>query len=101
MGLDDFIVLLVIVFIVLGILGISAGIVLGIVYIDYKLNDYEIIITQDNQTIYEGIKSCISVYSTGDTTTIKEGRGFLCMFPKAITTGKNIEIITKEVKDGT
>ena len=63
--------------------------------IDYALHAYPIEILQNNKVIYSGVKACAEISSTGDTTTISISHGFLCLFPKATITGRNIEVRTK------
>ena len=66
-----------------------------IVGLDYSLHKYPIEVTQNEKIIYEGIKACVSIESAGDTTTIYFSQGLFCMFPKAVLTGRNIEVKTK------
>lgn len=80
------------IFITLLLLGI---LILVVFWADYSLHFYQIEITKDGQNIYSGIKSCVDIKSTGDTTTLSIHQGFLCLFPKATITARNIEVITK------
>lgn len=81
--------------IVILISSLVVAITLIIASIDYNLHNYPIEITKDGVIIYDGIKSCVDIDSSGDTTTISINKGFLCLFPKATIVGKNIEVLTK------
>lgn len=78
------------------ILGIAIFIILLTIFltlfVSYKVEEYPIQITKDGTLIYDGIKSCVSVKSGGDTTTVTIHSGFLCIFPKQTITGRGIEI---------
>ena len=81
-------------FFLLIMVGIVSGVVLAVAYLDYKLHEYPITITQNGAVIYKGIKSCVEIASSGDTTTIYIRKGFLCLFPKSTLVSKNIEVMT-------
>jgi len=80
---------------VIGFILLLSLIFLGLITADYLLHNYPIEITKDNRVIYSGVKSCANIDSSGDTTTISISQGFLCLFPKATITGRNIEVRTK------
>ena len=84
--------------IILGIIGIGLITILLIwliIGISFHFNNYPIEVTQEGVQIYSGTRACIDVESSGDTTTIKVSKGYLCLFPKAVYTGRNIEVKTK------
>ena len=78
-----------------GIVLFTVVLIVGMSWIKYTLQAYPIEVTQNGALIYDGIKSCVSIESSGDTTTITIQKGFLCLFPKSTITGRNIEVKTK------
>ena len=80
------------IFIFIGIILFSFLIVWLILGTSYHFNNYPIEVTQEGVQIYSGTRACIDVQSSGDTTTIKVSKGYLCLFPKAVYTGRNIEV---------
>ena len=78
-------------FVMLGLL------IIGVRYTDISyVNNVPVEVTKDNITIYEGINGCISVSSSGDTTSVTIKDGFLCMFPKEYYVGQNIRVEGKK-----
>ena len=62
--------------------------------ISYAVGNVHLKITKDGKEIYNGRSACVNVKSAGDTTRVDISGGFLCMFPKAYYTGRDIETIT-------
>jgi hypothetical protein len=86
---SDFFVFLIVGVAILSVILATFLLTSGIVY---SLNSYRVIVTQNENIIYKGVKACVEVSSGGDTTTILISQGFLCLFPKEIIVGKNIGV---------
>jgi len=81
---------------IIGVIVLLFLVVWGFLALNYTLNNYPISIIQGNKIIFEGSRSCIEVESGGDTTKVIINQGYLCLFPKEIYVGKEIEIIPKQ-----
>lgn len=67
-------------------------IILAIKCIGYHLDNVPVKVYKDDQLIYAGVSACVRVQSSGDTTSMRLGRGLWCLLPKAYYTGKNIRV---------
>lgn len=79
---------------ILGVFIFFAFILINLfLFIDYNINNYPVQVSQEGIIIYTGIKACISIDSSGDTTTITIFKPFwFCAFPERTITGRGIEI---------
>lgn len=64
----------------------------AILHVSYRLDNVPVKVYKDDQLIYSGVSACVQVQSSGDTTSIRLGRGLWCLLPKAYYTGKNIRV---------
>lgn len=74
--------------------GVVATVVffLAIAGIFYYINDVPVRVWKDDTIIYEGVSACVGIKSSGDTTTVKLGRGLFCLLPKAVYTGRDLRV---------
>ena len=49
----------------------------------------------DGKTVFKGLSGCVQVKSTGATTRVDVGGGFLCLFPQAYYVSKDVKIINE------
>lgn len=52
----------------------------------------QVVVSVDNRVVYKGINGCVTVESSGATTTVKTYGGFLCWWPTGSFTSKNVEV---------
>ena len=60
--------------------------------VGYLMDNVPITVYKGEQIVYSGTSACVSVRSSGDTTTVKIGRGPWCLLPKAYYVGHDIQI---------
>ena len=46
----------------------------------------------DGKEVYHGIDGCVSIVSSGANTSVEVNGGFLCLFPKAYYTSRNVRV---------